>query len=129
MKSFRDGKTNNSAEHESITHSVIPVSGMACANCALAIEKKLQGTPGVFSASVNFANEMVTVGYDPQIIELSGIFNHIRDAGYIPLQSKDEKIDDNGAINQRNWVVFSAILSLPVMPLMYLPMTRPLMYA
>jgi len=104
------------------------VSGMTCGNCALTIEKKLKGTPGVSMAAVNYANETVTVEYDPRTINMSDIFAKVRDAGYIPLETKDENEDDREALKQRNWLIFSAILSLPIMPLMFLPMARPLMY-
>ncbi len=104
------------------------VSGMTCGNCALTIEKKLKGTPGVTMAAVNFANETVTVEYDPGTINISDIFGKVRDAGYIPLESRDEDENDLDALRQRNWVIFSAVLSLPIMPLMYLPMSRPVMY-
>ncbi|HZK54775.1 MAG TPA: heavy metal translocating P-type ATPase [Desulfosporosinus sp.] len=103
------------------------VSGMTCTNCALAIEKKLKGTVGVQNASVNFANETVTVEFDPDIINMKEIFDQVRDAGYTPLENKDENQDDRTAIKQRNWLIFSAILSLPIMPLMYLSMSKSLM--
>lgn len=102
------------------------VSGMTCGNCALTIEKKLQGTAGVNRAAVNFANETVTVEFDPQIIDLTGIFAKVKDAGYIPLQNRDEDDDDRNAATQRNWLIFSAVLALPIMPLMYLSMTSAL---
>lgn len=104
------------------------VSGMTCANCALTIEKKLKSTPGVRLASVNFANETVTVEYDPQTINLIGIFDQVKDAGYIPLENKHEMEEERTAVKQRNWLIFSTVLSLPIMPLMYLPMSRPIMY-
>lgn len=106
------------------------VSGMTCANCALTIEKKLKGTHGVNRASVNFANETVTVDYDPEIIGLTGIFGQVRDAGYIPLENRSEDEEDWAALKQRNWLIFSAVFSLPIMPMMwFLPMTRFLMFS
>ena len=100
------------------------VSGMTCANCALTIEKKLKGTHGIYLASVNFATETVTVDYDPGIIALNGIFDHVRDAGYIPLENRSEDEADRTAVRQRNWLLFSAVLSLPIMPMMwFLPMS------
>ncbi|TEB05551.1 Copper-exporting P-type ATPase A [Pelotomaculum schinkii] len=104
------------------------VSGMTCANCALTIEKKLKSTPGVHMAAVNFANETVTVEFDPQTLTLNDVFEQVRDAGYIPLKNKDEDPDDRSAIIERNWLIFSVILSVPIMPLMFLPMSRPTMY-
>ena len=105
------------------------VSGMTCVNCALTIEKKLKGTPGVHLASVNFANETVTVDYNSHLISLNGIFDQVRDAGYLPLESKEEEKEDHTAVNQRNWLIFSAVLSLPIMPLMFWSTSLTTMYA
>jgi Cu+-exporting ATPase len=105
------------------------VSGMTCANCALTIEKKLKGTQGVRQASVNFANETVTVDFDPGTITMKGIFDRVRDAGYIPLENREEDGEDRAAIGQRNWLIFSAVFSLPLMPMMwFLPMSAWLMW-
>jgi len=104
------------------------VSGMTCSHCALTIEKRLGHTPGVRNTSVNFASETVTVDYDPRVVDLSTIFSQVRDAGYIPLENQEEE-EDGAAIRQRNWLIFSAFLSLPIMPLMwFLPMSLSLMY-
>ncbi|KGK91121.1 ATPase P [Desulfosporosinus sp. HMP52] len=104
------------------------VSGMTCANCALAIEKKLKGTNGVHSVAVNLASETVTVEFDSSAVTMKEIFAQVRDAGYTPVENMDENQDDRTALRQRNWLIFSAILSLPIMPLMFLPMSRPIMY-
>jgi len=103
------------------------VSGMTCTNCALTIEKKLKGTAGVQNATVNFASETVTVEFDTGLVNMKKIFEQVRDAGYTPLENKDENQDDRTAIKQRNWLIFSAVLSLPIMPLMALPMAKSLM--
>lgn len=121
------GSEPNEMDDEDIKEQ-FKVSGMTCAHCALTIEKKLQGTPGVKTAAVNFANETVTVAYDPHLINLNEIFKQVRDAGYIPLENQDDNQDDENARIQRNWLIFSAVLSLPIMPLMYLPMTKTVMY-
>ncbi|MBA4392375.1 MAG: copper-translocating P-type ATPase [Desulfobacca sp.] len=105
------------------------VSGMTCANCALTIEKKLKGIQGVYLASVNFANETVTVDYDPGRIDLKGLFDQVRDAGYIPLENRQEDEADRNALRQRNWLIFSAVFSLPIMPMMwFFPMSFSLMW-
>ncbi len=105
------------------------VSGMTCANCALTIEKKLKGTPGVQAASVNFASETVSVDFDPKVVSLAGIFDQVRDAGYIPLEKKDEEQADRTAFIQLNWLIFSTVISLPLMGMMwFLPMTPVVLY-
>ncbi|AFM01418.1 MULTISPECIES: heavy metal translocating P-type ATPase [Desulfitobacterium] len=104
------------------------VSGMTCANCALTIEKKLRNTPGVQTVAVNFATESVTTDYDPAVTNLETIYEQIRDAGYTPIENKEEFHEDNHVKSQRNWVIFSALLSAPLMPMMFMPMTPGMMY-
>ncbi|HEX2965388.1 MAG TPA: heavy metal translocating P-type ATPase [Syntrophorhabdaceae bacterium] len=109
--------------------SQFKVSGMTCANCALTIEKKLKGTNGVIDSSVNFANETVTVAYNPKLIDLKEIFSRVKDAGYIPLEDTGDT-EDRFATSQRNWLILSAIFSLPIMPMMwFLPMSPLLHYS
>ncbi len=123
-----NGKTPGDAAGAGLKRQ-FKVSGMTCANCALTIEKKLKATPGVSIALVNFANEMVTVEYDPRTIDVSGLFRRVRDAGYIPLENRQAAEEDRTAIRQRTWLIFSALFSLPLMPMMwFLPMSLSLMY-
>lgn len=70
----------------------------------------------------------MTVEFDSSAVTLQEIFAQVRDAGYTPIENPDENQDDRTALRQRNWLFFSAILSLPIMPLMFLPMSRPIMY-
>lgn len=106
------------------------VSGMTCANCALTIEKKLKRVPGIHAASVNFANETVTVDYNPRVITLADIFGQVRDSGYIPLGNWEEREQDGEAKAQRSWLVFSALCSAAIMGMMwFLPMSSLLMYS
>ena len=105
------------------------VKGMTCANCAMAIEKKLNTSPGISSSTVNLATEKVSVEFDPTIIDIETIFEKVRDAGFEPVKDKNIKDDMDAANKERNWLIFSAVLSLPLMPLMwFLPMTSGLMY-
>ncbi|MEA4900201.1 heavy metal translocating P-type ATPase [Desulfitobacterium sp.] len=104
------------------------VSGMSCANCALTIEKKLQSTPGVSSATVNFASETVNVEFNPNLIDLAGIYEQVKDAGYTPVENKDEDREGKTLKKQLYWLIFSAVLAIPIMVLMYLPMSELTMY-
>ena len=60
----------------------LPVLGMTCANCALAIERALRKLPGVGEASVNLALEQATVRYDPAQVQLPALIKAVEDAGY-----------------------------------------------
>ena len=100
------------------------VAGMSCANCALAIEKTLAKTKGVQKVAVNFAAETVSVEYDSGYTNIQAIFEGVRKAGYTPLEKKAESQGDQGVRTQRNWVIFSALLSLPLLPVMAMPMSE-----
>lgn len=104
------------------------VSGMTCANCALTIEKKLRGTPGIESANVNFASETVSVKYDPQTINLQQIFAKVKDAGYIPLAGKDNEQEDERLTREGNWLIISMAAAVPAMALSMMPMTKTIDY-
>ncbi len=60
----------------------LPVAGMTCASCVNRIERYLNRADGVQSASVNLATERATVGYDPGLIDRTGIVRAIEAAGY-----------------------------------------------
>ncbi len=46
----------------------MPVLGMSCATCAVSVESVLNDTPGIKSATVNFATQTVQVEYDQQVV-------------------------------------------------------------
>lgn len=60
----------------------IQITGMTCANCSSFIEKRLNKTDGIQSASVNLATETASITYDPQQISLDQIHSLIEKLGY-----------------------------------------------
>lgn len=60
----------------------IPVTGMSCANCALAIERTVKKVPGVKAATVNFATEQASLSFDPDQVQVDKLVEKIQDAGY-----------------------------------------------
>lgn len=68
------------------------VTGMSCANCAAAIEKALNKTPGVVEATVNLASERVRVRYQDDLVGAKEIVAIVEEAGYgVVLPSDDEE--------------------------------------
>jgi Cu+-exporting ATPase len=65
-----------------INKQQLDIAGMHCASCALLIEKKLKKTPGVKSATVNFATEKANVEYDCGQCSEETIKKAVKDAGY-----------------------------------------------
>ncbi len=100
------------------------VEGMSCANCAQTIEKKLNRTEGIKKAIVNLSSEKATVEFDPEVITKGQIFAIIDDLGYGASEetereeeAEEKKISE--AERQRDWLIFSALLTLPILILMY----------
>ena len=56
----------------------LPVTGMTCANCANTIERTLKKTPGVSSATVNFASEHAQVAFDPVQVKPNELIERVR---------------------------------------------------
>lgn len=55
---------------------------MHCASCAKLIERKLEKTPGVVDAAVNYGSEEATVDFDTQAANLETIAKAVSDIGY-----------------------------------------------
>ena len=63
-------------------NSVLPITGMTCANCATTIERVLNKLDGVVSANVNLATEKATVEYIAGAIGQADLIAAIERAGY-----------------------------------------------
>jgi Cu+-exporting ATPase len=93
------------------------VQGMTCANCAQTIEKGIAKLPGVLSATVNFAAEKLSVVYDPEQLQIKDLTAKVDDLGY--RAESEDHVDSKEGHTQLLWLIFSAVLSLPIMPLMW----------
>jgi Cu+-exporting ATPase len=61
----------------------LPVTGMTCANCVRTVERALnKKTPGVTTATVNYASERATITYDDAVAEPEDMISSIEKAGY-----------------------------------------------
>jgi P-type Cu+ transporter len=69
-------------------NKTFPIVGMHCASCARLIEKKLQKTPGVVNATVNYAGEQATVVLADGKDRERELEKAVKDAGYKAIFSK-----------------------------------------
>lgn len=113
-----------------IASTEIPVTGMSCANCAMAIERTLaKKVPGVQKASVNFATEKAHVEYVPGLVNLEDIVRAIEKAGYGAILPEDAAGDDDAELKARNAEIRNQtrkflIGVLFTLPLFFLSMAR-----
>ena len=64
------------------TEEVLDLTGMSCASCAAAIEKRLGRVPGVGTANVNFAASKAYVRFDSARTGHADLVGAVRKAGY-----------------------------------------------
>ena len=106
------------------------IGGMSCVNCAQSIEKALNGKEGVYSTTVNFATEKVTVEYNPEQLSLAGIKKTIQDVGYQIIEPEKTVQDAEGKERQRRiqrlkiLLAASVALTIPIILLMWFTFCR-----
>lgn len=72
----------------------LPVTGMTCANCAMAIERALKKNPAVLSAAVNYATEKAAAEYIPGRITRADLIAIVEEAGYGVVDADTEQLED-----------------------------------
>jgi P-type Cu+ transporter len=109
-----------------IRKAVIGIGGMHCATCAINVEKKLQSTPGVVEARVNYASEQAMVDFDPAVVDIEKLNQAVLDAGYkavtaaAPGSPGDQ--DAERARQQRSLMLRFSISLIFSVPLVYISM-------
>ena len=106
-----------SSDKESTRTSTFVIQGMTCANCAQTIEKGVVKLSGVSSATVNFAAEKLSVVYDSSQLQDNDLIVKVKDLGY--RAASEDQMDLKEGNTQLSWLLFAAVLSLPIMPLMW----------
>ncbi len=69
---------------------VLDITGMTCASCVGRVEKALEETPGVRSASVNLATERATVTLEPEPASIPDLITAVEEIGYGARESGNE---------------------------------------
>ena len=99
-----------------------PVLGMSCASCAARVDKTLNGLPGVYQATVNYATAIAQVEYNPKVCSDAILQSAVQDAGYDLLVDTGEDVTNKAEeirlaryrkIKRRT--VGALLLSLPIM--------------
>lgn len=99
-----------------------PVLGMSCASCAARVDKTLNGLPGVYQATVNYATAVAQVEYNPKVCSDAILQSAVQDAGYDLLVDTGEDVADKAEETRltryrkiKRRTVAALLLSLPIM--------------
>lgn len=60
----------------------LKVDGMTCGGCVKSIKNALGTRPGVSTTEADLATKIVTVEFDPAVIQRAGLVQAIEDAGF-----------------------------------------------
>jgi Cu+-exporting ATPase len=98
------------------------LEGMSCASCAANIEKVLNKTEGVISASVNFPLERAVVEFDSARISVREIIAAVQEIGYgasvwaetVEYEDREQISRDAEIRRQRNNLIIALILGIPI---------------
>ncbi len=78
---------------QQIEKATLPIAGMHCASCAVAIEDSLNKVEGVSKAAVNFATEKAYVEYDPSKATPQKLEEAVKEAGYSVLKEEAQTLN------------------------------------
>jgi Cu+-exporting ATPase len=103
----------------------LPIQGMTCASCASRIERRLNKLEGV-TATVNYATEKASVGYDADAVVPEELVAVVEAAGYsatLPLAGEAEEPAEEADATRplRLRLVGSALLTVPVLLVSMIP--------
>ncbi|HWQ47466.1 MAG TPA: heavy metal translocating P-type ATPase [Methanosarcina sp.] len=106
-------------EKDTVTLSL---EGMSCASCAANIEKVLNRTEGVISASVNFPLEKAVVEFDSARVSVREILAAVQGIGYgasvkteaVEYEDREQMSRDAEIRRQRNNLILAFVLGIPV---------------
>lgn len=91
----------------------VDVSGMTCASCAMTVEKTLNRTAGISSATVNINTEKATFVYDPDILTLEGAAAAVATTGYKLVLGHTADSAERKAQNARRQLIAAWAFVLP----------------
>ena len=60
----------------------LKVEGMTCGGCVKSIQNALSGRAGVARAEADLDAKLVTIDFDPAVIQRDGLVEAIEDAGF-----------------------------------------------
>jgi Cu+-exporting ATPase len=78
---------------QQLEKATIPITGMHCASCAVAIEDSLNKVEGVSKAAVNFATEKAYVEYNPAVATSQKLEDAVKEAGYNVLKEESQTLN------------------------------------
>ena len=96
---------------------ILSIKGMHCASCVAKVEKSLNQSNGVFSASVNLATQRAIVKFDNQITNIDALKCAVEKCGFsVETESEQNEIQkDNETQSAQQQLIFAWIFTALIM--------------
>jgi Cu2+-exporting ATPase len=118
---LNDSESRISEPVAKIVKKQFPVTGLSCASCASNVELNLNNQPGVVRASVNLANQIATIEYQPSFTKPSDLKESIISIGYDLLidetakgKEEFENIQQKRVKSLKRRTIYSSALAVPL---------------
>ena len=104
---------------------IFRITGMSCASCSSAVQRRVSQLDGVADASVNLASERLVASFDPDKTSVKQIIHTVEKAGYGAfLMDVDETLQagqkSSHAVSLRLWI--SLLFATPLLIIAMGPM-------
>lgn len=90
------------------------VRGMSCTGCEAVIEKTVLGLDGIINVNASFANNTVTITYNPDLANLGKIRAAVKKAGYImdkePVRPTNKSVEKDKPLSAIQFIGISVVL-------------------
>lgn len=113
-----------------------PVLNMTCASCANSTESMLKAQNGVLSVSVNYANAVANIEFNPEVVSPTQLKSTIQSIGYdLMIDETDDAKDTLEELKQSNYkklkvkTIGSIALSIPLLIIGMTPSLMNMEYA
>ena len=110
----------------------LKIGGMTCVMCVKTIETAIKKLDGIVDVTVNLGAEKAYVTYNPRITTIAEMKSAIEEVGYQYLGVESEETEDLEEVARakdlrakRNRFIVGFAISIPLMILMYAPITLP----
>ena len=109
---------------------LLRIGGMTCAVCEKTVTNVLRQLDGVLEVSVNLATEKASVTFNPRMVTLSDMKKTVESAGYQYLgvegeEDEAEKVREKDLRGKRIRILVGFVVGIPLMALMYIPLSLP----
>ena len=92
----------------------LQVTGMTCGSCAMRVQRRLAGVPGVSEARVNYATARASLTIEAGAVDVSELVAAVRKSGYDAAPAVSLESIEDGEARERAWLLARIAVAVPL---------------